>query len=101
MIGDVVPMKNQAIIDPTDYGYLFRAGQQHTELEISTTNGGLRFHDLGTASWKWLPNACRPDLRGPRRGGGVHHPHQVLHLHTDADRGLAAPGQRHPAHHQL
>ena len=59
LIGDVEPMKNQAIIDPTDYGYLFRAGQQNSNLEISTVDGKLRFHDRGTASWKWLPEACR------------------------------------------
>ncbi len=63
---DVVPMKNQAIIDPTDYGYLFRAGQQNTRLEVRVARGKLRFHDRGTASWKWLPSQCRriPVRRG-------------------------------------
>ena len=58
LIGGVVPMKNQAIINYTDHGYLFRAGQQHTNLTVTQVGDRLHFVDEGTASWKWLPSAC-------------------------------------------
>ena len=59
LIGTVVPMKNQAIVNRTSHGYLFRAGQQHSNITVSVADGRLRFVDTGTASWKWLPRACR------------------------------------------
>ncbi len=59
-INTVVPMKNQAAINPTDYGYLFRGGQQHNNVTVTMVDGKLRFHDTGTASWKYLPAACSP-----------------------------------------
>jgi serralysin len=58
LIDKVIPLKNEAIINPTAHGYLFRAGQQNTNLTISQVNGRLRFVDKGTAKWKWLPKAC-------------------------------------------
>ena len=56
---DVVPMKNQAIINPVPNGYLFRAGQQDTDLTMEVVNGRLQFLDEGTVEWKWLPSECR------------------------------------------
>ena len=59
-INTVVPMKNQAAINPTEHGLLFRAGQQHTRLTVTLVDGRLRFHDTGTLSWKYLPDVCAP-----------------------------------------
>lgn len=58
LINTVIPLKNQAIINRTKYGYLFRGGQQHNNLTVTKTRARLRFHDTGTASWKWLPKPC-------------------------------------------
>jgi serralysin len=57
-IGGVVPLKNQALLNKTKQGYLFRGGQQHNNLTITEADGRLRFVDTGTASWKWVPKAC-------------------------------------------
>ncbi len=59
MIGGVVPLKDQAIVNRTKHGYLFRAGQQDTDLLMTIRFGKLRFIDRGTQSWKWLPRGCR------------------------------------------
>jgi Ca2+-binding RTX toxin-like protein len=58
-IGGVVPLKNQAIINRTTNGWLFRAGQQDSHLTVTQTNGRLQFEDTGTQSWKWLPKHCQ------------------------------------------
>ncbi len=58
LIGGVVPLKNEALLNRTKQGYLFRAGQQDSDLTITYSDGRLRFHDRGTQSWKWLPSAC-------------------------------------------
>lgn len=58
MINDVVPLKDEAIINRTTQGYLYRAGQQNSDLTVTQTDGRLRFVDTGTKSWKWLPKAC-------------------------------------------
>jgi hypothetical protein len=48
MIGGVVPLKGQAIINVTEHGYLFRAGQQNSSLTMTLVDGRLRFADTGT-----------------------------------------------------
>ena len=62
MIGGVVPLKDEAIINRTPNGWLFRAGQQNSNLTVSTVPGAhherLQFVDTGTKSWKWLPRHC-------------------------------------------
>jgi len=57
--GPVEPLKNQAKIVRTRFGYRFTAGQQHSHLRVSRVKGGLRFHDSGTRAWKSLPRGCR------------------------------------------
>lgn len=58
LIGDVVPLKDQAIINRTAQGYLYRAGQQDSDITVTHVDGRVHFVDTGTASWKWLPRAC-------------------------------------------
>ncbi len=58
MIGGVVPLKDQALLNKTAYGYLFRGGQQNNNLTMTYTDGRLVFVDSGTASWKWMPKSC-------------------------------------------
>ena len=58
LIGGVVPLKNEALLNRTAHGYLFRAGQQDTDLTMTYPDGRLRVVDTGTQSWKWLPGAC-------------------------------------------
>jgi len=54
-----IPLPDAAMITRTQHGYLFRAGQQDSRLEITRVDGGLRFHDMGTKEFKSLPDACR------------------------------------------
>jgi Ca2+-binding RTX toxin-like protein len=58
LIAGVVPLKDEALLNRTAHGYLFRAGQQDSDLTVTYTNGRLRFVDKGTESWKWRPKAC-------------------------------------------
>lgn len=57
-MGGVVPLKNQALLNVTDHGYLYRGGQQDNNLTVTYTSGRLRFDDTTTQSWKWLPETC-------------------------------------------
>lgn len=56
--GNPEPLKDQAIINPVPNGYLYRAGQQDSNLTMSLVNGRLHFVDTGTAAWKHLPPEC-------------------------------------------
>jgi Ca2+-binding RTX toxin-like protein len=58
LIGGVVPLKNQALLNKTKQGYLFRGGQQDNNITITEVGGRLQFVDTHTASWKWMPKAC-------------------------------------------
>ena len=58
-IDTVIPLKNQAIINRTEHGYLYRAGQQDTQLVITVEDGRLQYADRGTEEWLWLPRPCR------------------------------------------
>jgi serralysin len=57
--GPVEPMKNQAKIVRTKYGYMLTAGQQNSHLSVTLVDGRLRFADTGTRSWKSLPGSCK------------------------------------------
>ncbi len=57
-IGGVIPLKDEAIINRSENGYLFRAGQQDSHLTVTVTSSRLQFVDTGTRSWKWLPKRC-------------------------------------------
>jgi hypothetical protein len=59
MIDGVVPLKDQAIVNPVPNGYLYRAGQQDSDLSMSVVDGRLQLLDRGTAEWKYLPPECR------------------------------------------
>ena len=66
-VGDVVPLKDQAIINPVPNGYLVRAGQQDSDMTMEVVDGRLQVIDTGTLEWKWLPSECR-ELDVPGRG---------------------------------
>lgn len=55
-----VPLPDMAMIERSDHGYIYKAGQQDSRLFVKQVAGGLRFHDLGTAKWKSLPYGCKP-----------------------------------------
>jgi hypothetical protein len=57
--GPVEPMKNQAKIIVTDYGYRITLGQQNSHLTVTLVDGKLRYEDTGTLAWKSLPSACQ------------------------------------------
>jgi serralysin len=59
LINTVVPLKNGAIVNRTKYGYLYRAGQQNSDLKMTMNGGRIQFVDSGTEKWKWLPRACK------------------------------------------
>ena len=61
LIGDgtAIPLKGQAMLTTTDHGYLLRIGQQNSHLAVTLVDGGLRFADTGTGSFKELSPDCR------------------------------------------
>lgn len=56
---DVVPLKNLAVLAKTKLGYRFRTGQQDSHLVVTRVDGGLRFADRGTRSFKKLAPSCK------------------------------------------
>jgi serralysin len=57
--GPVEPMKNQARIDRTDYGYRYTTGQQNNRITITEAGGGIEFRDTATKEVKALPKDCQ------------------------------------------
>ena len=57
--GPVEPMKNQAKIERTRYGYLLIGGQQDNHVTITAAGDTLRFRDTHSGSWKSLASSCR------------------------------------------
>jgi serralysin len=57
--GPVEPMKDQARIDRTDYGYRYTTGQQHNRITITEVVGGIQFRDTATKEVKALPQGCK------------------------------------------
>jgi hypothetical protein len=62
LIGGVIPLKDKAIINRTPNGWLYRAGQQNSQLTVTMVQGRsayrLQFVDTSTQSWLWLPKRC-------------------------------------------
>jgi serralysin len=56
--GPVEPMKSQAKITRTRYGYRITAGQQNSHMTIRAVGRRLRIADTGTRQWKSLARAC-------------------------------------------
>jgi serralysin len=56
-----VSLPDSALIDKTDYGYVYKAGKQDSHLVVTRVDGGLRFHDTGTHKFKSLPGSCTRD----------------------------------------
>jgi hypothetical protein len=52
------PLPNAALIEMTEWGYRYVAGQQDTDLTITFENGTLRYVDTGTEELRSLPKAC-------------------------------------------
>ena len=57
--GPAIPLRDVAMLTRTAHGYLFRTGQQDSRLVMTVVNGGLRFADTGTKSFKLLSTACQ------------------------------------------
>ena len=53
-----IPLKDQAMLTRTKYGYLFRTGQQDSHLVMTLEGRRLRLHDKGTKRFKKLSPAC-------------------------------------------
>lgn len=52
------PLKNAAMIEKTDGGYRFKAGQQNSHITVTLSNGKLRFADTGTRELRDIPGSC-------------------------------------------
>lgn len=59
--GEVIPLKDAAMISRTDVGYRLRAGQQDSHLVVTLVGGRLHFADTGTAELRRFPKACRAE----------------------------------------
>ncbi len=57
--GPVEPMKDQAKILRTDYGYRITGGQQNNHMTIRVVDGRLEIADTRTREWRSLARACR------------------------------------------
>jgi hypothetical protein len=57
----LLTLPDQAALTRTEHGYLFRAGQQDSHLEVTLTDDGIRFVDTGTARFKKLVRACKEE----------------------------------------
>ena len=53
-----IPLKNMAMVTYTDWGPRYIAGQQDSDLTVTYVDGQIVFADLGTQSWKKLPDRC-------------------------------------------
>ncbi|WP_188113252.1 calcium-binding protein [Nocardioides humilatus] len=54
----LIPLPDQAMISKTEHGYVYRAGQQDSHLEITLTADGLEYADTGTERFKKLARRC-------------------------------------------
>jgi serralysin len=54
-----VPLPDAALVERTQYGYVYKAGQQDSHLVVTEVPEGLRFHDSGTLKFASLPASCR------------------------------------------
>jgi hypothetical protein len=63
--GSALPLKDQGMLIKTDHGYRFRTGQQDSHLVVKVVDGGVRFADTGTQTFKKLSPGCeRQKVRG-------------------------------------
>jgi hypothetical protein len=53
-------IKDQAILTRTKHGYRLWSGGQDSHLEVTLVDGGLKFRDTGTKSFKKLTAHCKP-----------------------------------------
>jgi serralysin len=53
-----ISLPDASMITKTNHGYLYRSGQQDSDLVVTQVEGGLRFHDRGTKEWKELAGGC-------------------------------------------
>lgn len=60
LLGDgvFIPLKDVGMLQRTKHGYRFRTGQQDSHLVVTRVDGGLRFVDTGTKSFKKVSPAC-------------------------------------------
>jgi serralysin len=52
------PLPNAAMIVKAKHGYIYKAGQQNSNLKVTTSSGKVRFHDRGTKKLRGIPKAC-------------------------------------------
>ncbi len=57
--GVFIPLKDTGMLTRTKHGYRFRTGQQDSHLVVTRVDGGLRFVDTGTKSFKKVSPACQ------------------------------------------
>lgn len=57
----LLPLPDQAALTRSAHGYLFRAGQQDSHLEVTLDEDGLRFVDTGTQRFKRLAKVCEEE----------------------------------------
>jgi hypothetical protein len=57
--GPVRPLKDAAMIERTEGGLRYIAGQQDSHLTVTVTNGKVRYVDTGTAELREIPSFCR------------------------------------------
>jgi serralysin len=57
--GVYISMKDVGFLGRTPHGYRFRTGQQDSHLVVTRVDGGLRFVDTGTRSFKRLSPLCQ------------------------------------------
>ena len=66
-----VALPGSALIDKSSYGYVYKAGKQDSHLVVTQVEGGLRFADSGTTTFKSLPSTCRREAVATGVAAGV------------------------------
>ena len=64
--GPAIPLKNAAMIDKNEYGWIYKAGQQDSRLTVTYRDGRVHFADTGTRELRDIPSACRAESRPPK-----------------------------------
>jgi Ca2+-binding RTX toxin-like protein len=55
---EIVPLKNAAMIEKTQWGYRYTSGQQNGHLTVTMVDGKLLYTDTGTQELRKRPKSC-------------------------------------------
>jgi hypothetical protein len=63
--GTAIPLKNAAMVTTSEWGYVYKAGQQDSRLTVTYEAGRVHFRDSGTRELRTIPKRCREHRASP------------------------------------